>query len=145
MYAQADHEYLHEEAILLWRAAIRYATVLSPELLDLLPHLSALIAAATDTLPDILKILVGYCLLDGPTVVPAYANSIMPAFEVILGGLDVEKVKVVLYAFNTFITSSPAETWNAALDASGCFHKLISPLSDEVGARSAQGMLFGAH
>lgn len=102
---------------------------MSPELLGLVPHLMPMLSHGTDDMPILLKILQSYCRLDGHTIISTHAGPIMDAFATVLGGLSPEKVKVVLHAFNTTIASASAETWGSALDASGCFEKLVSPLS----------------
>lgn len=91
-----------------------------------------MLGQATDMLPDLLKILQSYCLIDGQAVISPYAQEIMAAYEIVLGGLDIDKVKVVLHTFNTVISSAPASCWGAALASTGCFVKLVEPLSAEV-------------
>ena len=116
----------------LWKTCMRFTDVTSPELASLIPHLLTLLQSATDVLPSVLKILEGYTLLDATMILRSCGEQIFLAFQILLGDLKIDAVKIVLHAFNLLIQSAPVNTWSQPLQASGVFSKLISPLFTQV-------------
>jgi hypothetical protein len=126
--AASDYAFLHEEAIVLWRTTVRFATHLTPSLTALLPFLVHLLQAGTDTLSSALKLLEGYCLLDASSVLSSYALPFFAAFESILGSdLKEESVKLILHTLNMLVLLAPPAIWHPPLEASHCFIKLVLP------------------
>jgi hypothetical protein len=56
--------YLQEDGLELWRACMRHATAMTPELLSLVPIMISLLRDGTDVLGQVLKLVEGYTLLD---------------------------------------------------------------------------------
>jgi len=130
--ANEEYAYLNEEAIELWRSVLRYASALTPDLASLLPLVVGLLQAGTDTLPNALKILESYCLLDADILLQNYGTEVFTSFELLLGDQKMETVKTLLHAFNLLISRSHPTSWRERLDASNCFTKLVQPLNKEV-------------
>jgi hypothetical protein len=145
---QDSHVYLQEDGLELWHALLKRSNSLSPDMLSLLPLLVTLIAAGTDVLPQALKILESYLLLDAsivlqvrryPGSIAVTASLIQPllqlcsvdlfiAFEHLLGELKDQAVKIILHSLNTLFQSGSVDSWANSLDSSQAFAKLLSPI-----------------
>lgn len=65
---QDSHVYLQEDGLELWHALLKRSAKPILEMLSLLPLLITLISAGTDILPQALRILESYILLDATNV-----------------------------------------------------------------------------
>lgn len=147
-FTQPSHVYLQEDGLEMWSVLLKRSSALSPEMLSLLPQLVALIAAGTDVVPQCLRILESYLLLDAVIVMQVSrlgrplrsdrspslgdqlcAVDLFTAFEGLLGELKLEAVKVILHALSIAFQTSSIQTWAGALDSSAAFVKLLTPLS----------------
>ena len=118
---------MSEEALELWKTALRFTATLTPELASLLPTLIRLLHDNSDILPIVLKLTESYALLDCEALLQNYGSDLFAAFDNLLAGdMKFEAVKTVLHAFNTLIQSSTS--WPTYLQSSNCFVKLIMPL-----------------
>ncbi|BGP36629.1 hypothetical protein JCM10449v2_000530 [Rhodotorula kratochvilovae] len=126
---QPSHIYLQEDGLELWQVLLRRASVLSPEMLQLLPALTLLIANGTEVLPRCLAIFESYLLLDAPRVLELCATDFFAAIAPLLDGLALDALKVVLHALNTVFQTAPPQCWAAALDASGAFDVFVRVVS----------------
>lgn len=79
---QPSHVFLQEEALELWQVLIKRSSILSPDLLQLLPLLTTLLAAGTDILPRVLKILESYLLINADVVLQV--SSSFPAVALLV-------------------------------------------------------------
>ncbi|TNY19776.1 armadillo-type protein [Rhodotorula diobovata] len=126
---QPSHVYLQEDGLELWQVLLRRSSVLSPEMLQLVPALVSLLANGTDALPRCLAIFESYLLLDAPRVLEICATDFFSAIRTFIEGLALESLKVVLHALNTAFQTAPPQCWAAALDASGCFDVAVKVVS----------------
>lgn len=63
----------------MWQVLLRRSSVLSPEMLQLVPALVSLLANGTDALPRCLAIFESYLLLDAPRVLEVRTLLLLPA------------------------------------------------------------------
>ncbi|GAA5932542.1 hypothetical protein JCM3775_005950 [Rhodotorula graminis] len=126
---QPSHVYLQEDGLELWQVLLRRSSVLSSDMLRLVPALVALLASGTDALPRCLAIFESYLLLDAPKVLELCAADFFAAIRTFIEGLALESLKVVLHALNTVFQSAPPQCWAAALDASGWFDVTVKIIS----------------
>ena len=76
-----------EEGIELWLAVVKNASVVSPELLNLVPRAIPLLDDQTHTLKRILAIIEGYVLLATLPTLSLYAQTITEKISLMLGDL----------------------------------------------------------
>ena len=117
--------FLQEDGIELWMAVMRHSTAMDASLAQLIPFSVVLLRAGTDMLPNVLRLVESYALLDSATFLQLAGSDIFSAFEFLLKDLKLEAVRFILYALDIIIMAAPAESYAAALDQSGLFLGLI--------------------
>lgn len=122
------HVYLLEDGLDLWHALLKRSSMLSNEMMALLPVLVQHLAAGTDVLPRCLQILESYLLIDAPAVLQVCCSDLFAVIENLLGDLKLEAVKAILHALDTILRKTPCHAWIGALDQTNAIGKLLAPI-----------------
>ncbi|GAQ92680.1 Nuclear transport receptor KAP120 (importin beta superfamily) [Klebsormidium nitens] len=107
---QPDEVNMLEDGMLLWQTVLRHTPAVTLDLVNLFPHLEAVMEKSFDHLPAAMSILESYILLGGAQFLQLHAQRVAHIFELVVGNIKEKGYAAALPAVDLLIQCFPMES-----------------------------------
>lgn len=106
---QPDELNMLEDGMQLWETTLRNAAVMVPPLMNLFPHLVAVMERNFDHLQAAMNIIQSYILLGGANFVRSNASGVVKIFDVVVGNVKEKGMLYTLPVIDSLIQCFPVD------------------------------------